>query len=372
MAVADDSAFIRQAVARMLQGESGIALAGQAGSGEELLDHLDSWRPDVIILDLSMPGLGGLATLDAIMVRRPTPVLILSTHSRQDAPQTIEALHRGALDFIDKQQYSLVDFERLRAVLLEKIRHLTRRSTVDPPAGAAIGAGAAAGAAAAVADGGGGGAGAERRGGSTGGRGDAGGSAEPEVVLIGASTGGPPAIEAILRQLGDSLPLPVVVVQHMPAGFTRSFAERLNAGLPLPVREATHEEPLVSGTVYVAPGGVHLRLLRARGGLRVSLSSAPEGSTHRPSIDHLFASAAAVTGGRVLAVVLTGMGHDGAAGVAALAHAGAYVIAQDEATAAVHGMPRAAIATGGVREVLPLALIGRRLLELLSESDDDA
>jgi two-component system chemotaxis response regulator CheB len=373
VAVADDSAFIRQAVARMLQEEAGVVLAGLAGSGEELLDHLDSWRPDVVILDLSMPGLGGLATLDAIMARRPTPVLILSTHSRQDAPQTIEALHRGALDFIDKQQYSLVDFERLRAVLLEKIQQLARRPGAEAAAGSAAAAAAAAGQAGQAA------AGTAPAGSAAGGLSGAPATAAaaaaarsaratPELLVLGASTGGPPAIEAILRRLAAGpvpVPVPVVVVQHMPAGFTRSFAERLNAGLPLPVREIADDEPLAPGTVYVAPGGLHLRLVRGRGGLRAALSSAPEASAHRPSIDLLFSSAAAVAGSGVVAAVLTGMGYDGAAGVAALAHAGAYVVAQDEASSAVHGMPRAAAATGGVREILPLDRIGDRLCQLL-------
>jgi two-component system chemotaxis response regulator CheB len=356
VAVADDSAFLRQAVARMLEGQEGVVLAGLAASGEELLDHLERWRADVIILDLSMPGLGGLATLDAVMARRPTPVLILSTHSRQDAPQTIEALHRGALDFVDKQQYSLVDFERLRAVLLDKIYQLARRPAARRQAGfpapaeeeGAPGAAAAVGsrpvAAAAL-------------------RPAAGGA--PDLVLLGASTGGPPAVESILRQLGGRPPVPVVVAQHMPAGFTRSFAQRLNACLPLPVREAVDGEVLAGGTVYVAPGGVHLRLARAREGLRVMLSRHPEESAHHPSIDLLFVSAVAAVGERAVAVVLTGMGHDGAAGMAALARAGAHTIAQDEATSAVYGMPRAALATGGVLEVLPLEAIAGRLRQLL-------
>jgi two-component system chemotaxis response regulator CheB len=377
VAVADDSAFLRQAVARMLEGQEGVVLAGVAASGEELLDHLERWRADVIILDLSMPGLGGLATLDAVMARRPTPVLILSTHSRQDAPQTIEALHRGALDFVDKQQYSLVDFERLRAVLLDKIRQLARRPAARPPAGqeaqpaaplAAVGAPPmppaapvpptppAAGARAPETVG-------ARAIETAGARAAAGGA--PELVLLGASTGGPPAVETILRQLGGRPPAPVVVAQHMPAGFTRSFAQRLNACLPLPVREAVDGEALDAGTVYVAPGGVHLRLVRAREGLRATLSPYPEESAHHPSIDLLFVSAVAAVGERAVAVVLTGMGHDGAAGMAALARAGAHTIAQDEATSAVYGMPRAALATGGVLEVLPLEAIAGRLRQLL-------
>jgi two-component system chemotaxis response regulator CheB len=366
VAVADDSAFLRQAVARMLSGEKGVQLAGLAASGEELLDHLGSWRPDVIILDLSMPGLGGLATLDAVMARRPTPVLILSTHSRKDAPLTIEALHRGALDFIDKQEYSLVDFERLRAALLDKIRQLARRPPAELPPrrerpAAAPGPAAATGAravAAGVAPAAGRAAAALRPG-------------APEVVLIGASTGGPPAIETILRDLGagsgggGDLPVPIVIVQHMPAGFTRSFADRLNSCLPLPVREATDDELLLAGVVYVAPGGLHLRLVRD-GGLRATLSRQPASSTHRPSIDLLFTSAVAAVGGRAVAVLLTGMGHDGAAGMAALAHAGAHTIAQDEASAVVYGMPRAAVAAGAVREILALPAIGERLRDLLS------
>jgi two-component system chemotaxis response regulator CheB len=417
VAVADDSTFMRQAVARMLADQEGIVLAGLASSGEELLDHLERWRPDVIILDLSMPGIGGLATLDAVMARRPTPVLILSTHSRKDAPPTIEALHRGAADFIDKQQYSLVDFERLRAALLDKIRQLA----LPPGGGAAARAAAANGRPAAGRD-------REARSFAAGesgamapavhgdveaaaaldagvGGGEAGGGSAPvpavergapELLLLGASTGGPPAIEAILRELsagvsgaagagaaagtsGGSgaaadarLPVPVVVVQHMPAGFTRSFADRLNACLALPVREAAHEELLAPGTVYVAPGGVHIRVARRRDGLHALLSAAPAGAAHRPSIDLLFASAAAVAGGRVVAAVLTGMGYDGAAGLAALARAGAHTLAQDEATSIVYGMPRAAVAAGGVREVLPLGRIGGRLRELLAADDAGA
>jgi two-component system chemotaxis response regulator CheB len=363
VAIADDSTFLRQAVARMLEGQPGVLLTGVASCGEELLDHLESWAPDVVILDLSMPGIGGLATLDALMARRPTPVLILSTHSAKDAPLTIEALHRGALDFIDKQQYSLVDFDSLRTALLDKIRQLARRpgavwaAANGPPAplpaaGQLVPRGAPAGGGLDGLDGGGSGGGVA-------------GEAH-ELLVLGASTGGPPAIETVLRDLGGGLPVPVAVVQHMPAGFTRSFAARLNTCLPMPVREAAHQEALAAGTVYVAPGGIHIRLARGRDGLRVLLSSTPSSSPHRPSVDLLFGSAAAVVGGRVIAAVLTGMGHDGAAGLAALAQVGAHTIAQDEATSAVYGMPRAALAAGGVREVLPLPRIGGRLRELLA------
>ncbi len=334
VAVADDSSFLRKAVARMLAGEPGIELVGSASRGEELLDNLDRWRPDAVILDLSMPGIGGLATLDEIMVRRPVPVVILSTYSRKGAPQTIEALHRGAVDFLDKQQFSLVDFDALRQALVGKIREVTAPRAPEEPALAP--------ARRAPVD--------ERE-------------APTEVVLIGASTGGPPAIERILRDLAGDVPVPILIVQHMPAGFTRAFAERLNIQLPLEVREPVDGELLQPGTVYIAPGGFHLRLASDRDRLVAVVGSEPEDAPHRPSVDVLFTSAAAA-GARAAAVLLTGMGQDGAEGMARLAERGALTIAQDEATSIIFGMPRAAAAMGGVREMLPLPEIGARLRRL--------
>ncbi|HTQ81519.1 MAG TPA: chemotaxis-specific protein-glutamate methyltransferase CheB [Thermoanaerobaculia bacterium] len=353
VAVADDSSFIRRAITRLLSQDDGIQLVGTATSGEELLDQLDRWRPDAIILDLSMPGIGGLQTLDRVMATRPTPVIILSTHSKKDAPQTIEALHRGAMDFIDKQEYSLVDFDALRGVLLEKLRLATGMVGDEPdeelaprlPEPLRRSSSATAGALGTL--------------------GPFSGTEERiEIVLLGASTGGPPAIERILRDLGPSIPAPVAVVQHMPAGFTRAFAERLNAYLPLHVREAIDREPLLPGTVYIAPGGVHLTVVWDGSGLKAVLSSTPE-ATHRPSVDVLFASAATAVGRHAVAVLLTGMGHDGAGGMAELAKAGARTLAQDEATSVIYGMPRAAVLAGAVSESLPLPAIGGRLQELL-------
>ena len=289
------------------------------------------------------------------MTTWPTPVIILSTHSKRDAPQTIEALHRGAMDFVDKQEYSLVDFDALRGVLLEKLRQVTgmvgdepdeeplprgpyapHASNTEPGRGAL----AAATALAPTATG------------------------EIEIVVIGASTGGPPAIERILRDLGSTVPVPVAVVQHMPAGFTRAFAERLNAYLPLQVREAMDREPLLPGTVYIAPGGVHLTVVWDGSGLKAGLAVEPA-STHRPSVDVLFTSAATAVGRRAVAVLLTGMGHDGARGMAELARAGARTVAQDEETSVIYGMPRAAVLAGAVGESLPLGAIGGRLQEIL-------
>lgn len=345
VAVVDDSTFIRKAILRMLDDPSLIEVVGSAGSGEELLTHLDEWRPDVITLDLDMPGMGGLATLDRIMVRRPTPVIILSTHSGKGAPLTIEALHRGATDFIDKQQYSLVDFEALRAVLIEKIFQVTGRS---PTAADAVESAAEE-------------------------------TPEPvppapethqpaayDLVVIGASTGGPPTLQQILEDLGDSLSVPVVVVQHMPVGFTHAFAERLNAYLPLSVGEAHSLERLLPDTVYIAPAGTHLRIVRQEGALVAETSAYPKDLVHVPSIDVLFDSAAQAAGPRVIGALLTGMGRDGAKGMAAVQYRGGYTLCQDEASCVVFGMPRAALALGAVTEIATPETMGRRIQQLVS------
>lgn len=357
IAVADDSSFIRRAIARMFEKQPGVRLVGSAANGEELLANLDGWSPDVVILDLSMPGMGGLCALDTIMARRPLPVIILSTHTRTGAPMTIEALHRGAVDFIDKQRYSLVDFEALRGILLEKIRLVTGKRPARRGASghAESGAERVEGAArdCPLAD----------RGVDL---------AAPELVVLGASTGGPPALEQILRGLGAELPAPVAVVQHMPVGFTRAFAERLDAYLPLRVCEPEHGEEMRPGTVYIAPAGRHLRVLRAGNGLRADLDAETGRALHCPSVDVLFSSARKAVGKRTVAVLLTGMGQDGARGMVELAQEGAHTIAQDEASCVVYGMPRAALAAGGVCETLPLACIGGRLRRLLLGPAEDA
>jgi two-component system chemotaxis response regulator CheB len=394
IAVADDSSFIRRALARLLADEPTFEVVGVAASGEELLAHFEEWQPDAVVLDLSMPGMGGLKTLDALMARRPVPVLILSTHTRRGAPETIEALLRGATDFVDKQQYSLVNFKALRQVLVEKLRQLTAAGAGGgaapvpaAPAAGAVPAGSAgpaapeapatvpfapAGPAAVAAPASAVGAAPEApapapapatRAPAVAG---AAGTAAAELVVIGASTGGPPAIERILSDLGGEVAVPIAIVQHMPAAFTRSFAERLDGRLPLSVREAAHHDRLRAGAVYIAPGGLNLTVEREQEALRAVLTTAPENALHRPSVDVLFASAAEATHGRLVAVLLTGMGFDGAAAMAELARRGVHTIAQDRASSIIFGMPRAAIEAGGVLEVLALERIGPRLRELLA------
>ncbi len=362
VAMADDSTFIRKALERMLADDARLTLVGSARSGEALLAELGTWRPDVVILDLEMPGIGGLETLDHLMALRPeTRVIILSTHTGEGAPLTMEALHRGAVDFIDKQRYSLVDFAALRAVLVEKILYVTRddvvaepelidestdESTVDiPDLSEWVARIRQAGAAPA------------RR--------------AYDLVMIGASTGGPPTIQQLLEGLGEHVRVPVLVAQHMPVGFTHAFAERLNTYLPLVVREPLPGERALPGTVYIAPAGLHMRVEREpEGDLVLALSPEPEETPHRPSVDVLFRSAGRACGHRTIAVLLTGMGRDGAAGLARLRDLGSHTLVQDAETSIVFGMPRAAIALDAADEVLPIETMASRILTLLERTDE--
>lgn len=348
VAVVDDSSFVRRAIRRLLQDEPRIRVVGTAATGEELLAHLATWRPDVITLDLAMPGMGGLATLDRVMAVRPTPVIILSTHSGRGAPQTIEALHRGAVDFIDKQSYSLMDFHALRQVLVVKITEVHDAAT-GQRSSQEVGQGRPARRAQGV----------HRR--------------RYRLVVLGASTGGPPAVQRILEALVRPPPVPVVIAQHMPRGFTRAFADRLNAHLAFPVREAADDECLVAGTAYVAPAGNDL-LIRAgqRDRLGVAVAAGEGGGLYSPSVDRLFQSACRAVGENAIAVLLSGMGRDGARGMQSLRQAGACTVAQDEASCVVYGMPAAAIALRAATHVLPLGRIGRWLRDELSPAAAEA
>jgi two-component system chemotaxis response regulator CheB len=329
--IVDDAPFIRSALTRLLEGDEDLEVVGTASTGEELLARLDEWRPDVLTLDLNMPGMGGLATLDRLVERATLPVVILSTHSGEGAPLTLEALSRGAVDFIDKEAYSLVDFQALRRVLHDKLVHVTRnrpavRGTMVQPVREV-----------AVAD------------------------RVFDAIVIGASTGGPRAIETILSELVPEPVLPVVIAQHMPAGFTRAFAARLSRMLPFEVVEAYGGAQVFPGTVWIAPGGSELQLWPTDDGPELRLSQPGPHVLYRPSVNALFESAAGVFGARVIAALLTGMGDDGSAGMGTLRRVGAHTIAQDESSSIVFGMPRAAIASGAATEVLPLAEIGARL-----------
>ncbi len=358
--VVDDSVFIRRALARMLDEEPLIHVAGTAASGEALIAKLDEWSPDIVTLDLEMPGMGGLATLDHIREHAPqVAVIILSTHSGAGAPQTIEALHRGAVDFIDKQRYSLVDFASLRQVLTSKIFEVCDLDPTPPPTPAYPPIDDSSSE-------------IPNLSGWAGRKPETPSNSRYSVVTIAASTGGPPALQQLLEDLGDEVDASILVVQHMPIGFTEAFAERLNAHLPLEVREAVEGDRLKPGTVLIAQGGKHMRMRRDQNGPFISLNERPTESIHTPSADVLFRSVARCIGRRAIGVVLTGMGSDGALGLARLQDFGARTIVQDEASSVVYGMPRAALALDVVDEIVPIDGMGARLRALLAKTDDSS
>jgi len=334
--VVDDSPFVCRLLAKYLQAAPGLAVAGTALDGRRAVELTRSLRPDVVSLDLEMPGMDGLAVLDEIMSDCPTPVVLLSGVSRQAARATLLALGRGAVDFVLKYSAgSDTDPEALRQEIIAKVRLAARikviRSLPSRTDHSELPT-------------------APRP------------SAEPwllgGVVVIGASTGGPLALRELLGQLPADFPAAIVVVQHMPATFTRVLAVHLGRQLALPVKEAEHGDRLLPGRVLVAPGEVHL-LIGPDG--KVQLTAGPRIGGHCPSIDVTMQAAAQVYGPRARGVLLTGMGCDGALGLAAIRARGGRTFAQDPASCVVNGMPQAAVDRGVVDTVAPPAEIARRL-----------
>ena len=335
--IVDDSAFVRRALTRVLASEPGVRVVGEAESGAEALARIPAADPDFVTLDVAMPGMDGLQLLPALLRWKPSlRVLMLSAHTQEGAAATVAALAAGAVDFIDKTAFNVMDLDYLRREVGERLRALA------PVAGDGNGANGKAAAAPAVSP-------------------EA--LLECELCVIGASTGGPAAVQRIVEQLPLRFPLPVVVVQHMPEGFTRAFANRLNSLSRVRVSEAVEGDRLAPGRVVIAPGGRHLRVSP---GLAVVLASEPASARHMPSIDVTMRSAARSRPGRVLGILLTGMGEDGADGMAAIRAGGGVTIAESEASCVVYGMPRAAVRRGGVSWVMPLEEIAGALATLSS------
>lgn len=337
--VVDDSSFVRKALARVLSGVPGVKLVGEAGSGAEALACVATARPDVVTLDVAMPGLDGLATLKELLIRRPELcVIMLSSHTHAGAATTLEALSLGAVDFIDKSRVNVVDFGKLRAELVRKLdvwRAGRGGGRKRAPTGGDVSLG-------------------ERPGGDAGVPAIA--SERLAVCVVGASTGGPPAVQALIEKLPASFSLPVVVVQHMPVGFTAAFAARLNQLSALRVSEASDGLEVRAGMVVIAPAGQQLRL-DERLVVRLQTDDGERAFGHAPSVDVAMLSAAEQLGERVLGILLTGMGSDGAAGLAAIRAAGGTTVAESEASCVVYGMPRAAIERGAAQHVLALPQI---------------
>lgn len=335
--LADDSAASRGALEAMLSAAPGLAVAGVACDGEEALRMALQLAPDLVVLDLQMPRLDGFTLLRLLMAQRPTPVLVLSSLSRRS--DVFKALELGALDFVAKPDGPF-GLEALRDELVDKCRTLGGLQIQPKPAGAVARA-SRAGAAGLAA-------------------------AEPDRILaIGASTGGPQALQRLLSALPGDLALAVLVAQHMPEKFTGAFAERLAGFSAFGVQEAVDGDLVAEGRVLVAPGGHDLELRRdASGQLRAVVAQRVGSGPRRPSpsVDRLLQAAAHLLGARVCALVLTGMGLDGREGAAAVRRAGGLVLAESAETAVVYGMPHAAAAAGAVDELLPLHALAPRIV----------
>lgn len=352
--VVDDSAFMRRAIARMLTADPDIEIVGSVGDGAQGLEAVKTLKPDVVTMDIEMPVMDGLTALKRIMDEVPLPVIMMSTLTQNGATATIQALSLGAFDFVPKPESSMIDVlgvehelrDKVRAAATSRGRRRATSATVAPAPAAPKPAPAAPAAPKPVIT-----------------RSQA---QWPEVIAIGISTGGPPALQSVFEALPSDYPIGLVVVQHMPPGFTKPLAERLNRICGISIKEASDGDMVQPRQILIAPAGTHLVLKREGGGLKARLIDSSTTKTwHKPSVDVLFASVAQVVGSKSLAIVMTGMGNDGTAGAGAIKGQGGEIWSQDEASSVVYGMPRTVYEAGVVDRVLPLPSIPQALKSLV-------
>lgn len=329
--IVDDSPLIRTMLRDMISNEPGMEVAGAAMNGQEAVHMVEQLKPDVVTMDVEMPRMSGLEAVQAIMRSNPVPIVMISTLTSAGAETTLEALSYGAIDFICKpNDGSIREFRTLHHELIAKIKNastakvhtkiLAVRSCAKP---------------ATVAD---------------------------RVVVIASSTGGPRALGTVWEQWPKGLSVPILMVQHMPASFTASLANRLNSMGTVPCREAKQGDQVEPGVALMAPGGFHMRV--QAGGI-LTLDEEPTIHGVRPAADYLFQSAAALYGSKVVGMVLTGMGRDGAAGSVAIKNHGGIVFGESESTATVYGMPKAAKDADAIYAEFPIDEIGQALVATL-------
>jgi two-component system chemotaxis response regulator CheB len=344
--VVDDSRLVREILVEIINSHADMRVVGVAGDPFEARRLIDELRPDVLTLDVEMPRMSGLEFLEKLMRARPMPVVMISAYTDSGSEVTLRALELGAVDFVLKprlnaligEDYQGAVAEKIRAAFAARVRPAQPSAWVAPPTRA------------------------------PGARSRAPGSDRCDnVIVVGASTGGTEALRAFLTRLPPDAP-GVLIAQHMPEYFTRLFAQRLDSLCQIGVQEATHNQVVKPANAYIAPGGQHLRVVRAGGDGRYALKLSRDEpvNMHRPSVDVLFDSAAESLGEHAVGVLLTGMGKDGAAGLLRMKRAGAYTLAQDEATCVVFGMPREAIALGAADEVVSIQAMTERVLQAIS------
>jgi two-component system chemotaxis response regulator CheB len=353
--VVDDMAVARRFLEKVLAKVSGVEVVGTASNGEEALQLIESCQPDVVFLDIEMPVMDGIEALSAI--KRDFPeIAVLMVSSVTDAGRTMEALRLGAIDFIPKPEAASDAEVVLRGQFGRALRIVASQRRKRKRDAGTSGRSARPAKVAPIAP-------------DATPRGPAG--HDSRLIVIGVSTGGPCALEQLIPALGNSIDCPVLIVQHMPKGFTESLAQSLDRKSNLTVTEAKDGDPLAPGCVLLAPGGLHMEIKKARGrdGLySVQLMDTPAVNECRPSVDVLFESISKDFEGQVLATILTGMGTDGRRGVQGLRKKGTYVLAQDEESCVVYGMPRAIVEAGLADEILSLDGISQRIIEFSSDA----
>ncbi|WP_041863797.1 protein-glutamate methylesterase/protein-glutamine glutaminase [Bordetella petrii] len=337
----DDSALVRGLMTEIINSHDDMEVVAVAPDPLVARELIKQHNPDVLTLDVEMPRMDGLDFLEKLMRLRPMPVVMVSSLTERGGETTLRALELGAIDFVTKPklgirhgmlEYSELIADKIRAAARARLRVPAASAQAAPPA-----------------------------------RLRSPFASSEKLVIVGASTGGTEAIREVLRPLPPDSPA-VLITQHMPAGFTRSFAQRLDALCAVTVREATHGERVLPGHVYLAPGGdTHMKLGRSGANYVIELEASEPVNRHRPSVDVLFHSAASAAGANAIGVILTGMGKDGAAGMLAMRQAGAHTLAQDEASCVVFGMPREAIALGAAAEVVALDAMSERILTRLGD-----
>ncbi len=351
--IVDDSAVVRQVLTEILKSDPGIEVMGAVSDPLFAMHRMEKQWPDVIILDLEMPRMDGLTFLRKIMSEHPTPVIICSTLAEKGAQTTIQVLSAGAVDVITKPKVGVQGFlYEVRSRLIDTIKAAAQanpkrlKRTIElasaPPAGPKLSADAILPLS------------TVRR--------QPGHVTTEQIIAIGASTGGTQALELVLKTLPPHTP-GIVIVQHMPAGFTAAFAERLNSICQIEVKEAANGEKATQGRALIAPGDRHMLLRRSGSQYYVEIKEGPVINRHRPSVDVLFRSVAQSAGKSAVGVIMTGMGDDGARGLEEMHNVGAFTIAQNEETCVVYGMPKEAVKRGAVDKIASLEHIATILMQ---------
>lgn len=345
--IADDSIFMRKLLSDLFEEQPDFKVVGVAHNGKDAVEKTAQLSPDLLTMDVNMPVMDGLEALAIIMKEHPLPVVMISSMTKTGAEATLRALELGAVDFISKVSGTVSSIADIQNEILEKCRAAAAANwrisakakpvpveMEEPPVSKVRPVELM----------------------SSPFPKSASGTGQQRLVAIGTSTGGPRALQQVITQLPADLPCGVVVVQHMPPGFTKSLSERLDSLSKVKVKEAEDNDLIEPGHVYIAPGNYHMQVKNQSGLLQISLNQEPPLASHRPSVDVLFDSVASV-GRRLTAVIMTGMGSDGAKGMQKIKSAGGYVIAEDESTSVVYGMPKAVVDLGIADKVLPLPYI---------------